>query len=88
MVLTVTINHEDIADITHHMNEGFKKAKLPIPSQGYLEYLMCDAIKDGKDVDFYAEERKNTAELEKESIKIEKEIQKSMAQEADEGWQQ
>ena len=66
--LTVTLTHEDIADITNHMNNAFKKARLPIPSQGYLEFLMCDAIKDGTGIDFYAEERKIIDELEEEDL--------------------
>ena len=75
---TVTLTHEDIADITNTMNNHFVSAGHDAPSQGYLEYLMCLAIKKIKSVDFFAEQAK-----ENEREELEREIQNGMKQEAD-----
>lgn len=63
--LTVTLTHEDIADLTNHMNNAFPKHEKP--SQGYLEYLLCVAIKEIKNVDFFKEQNEKilTEEAEK-----------------------
>ncbi len=66
--LTVTLTHEDIADITNDMNNGWSGPK---PSQGYLEYLLCRFIKNRKGIDFFRvqqvmmeqEEKKNKNQL-------------------------
>ena len=59
--LTVTLTHEDIADITDDMNNEISGPK---PSQGYLEYLLCRFIKERKGVDFYKEQRETTEQEE------------------------
>ena len=54
--LTVNLNHEDIANIAEAMNNQLSdKDKL---SQGYLEWLLCDAIKTIRNIDFFEEQRK------------------------------
>lgn len=52
--LTVILTHEDIADITNHMNNDFSGHEKP--SQGYLEYLLCAAVRKIKNVDFFEEQ--------------------------------
>lgn len=52
--LTVTLTHEDIADLTNNMNNAFPEHEKP--SQGYLEYLLCAAIRDIKNIDFFKEQ--------------------------------
>lgn len=52
--LAVILTHTDIADITNDMNNAFPKHEKP--SQGYLEYLLCAAIKKIKNVDFFEEQ--------------------------------
>lgn len=53
---TVDLNMEDISEIAEHMNNQLSdKDKL---SQGYLEWLLCDAIKKVRNVDFFEEQRK------------------------------
>lgn len=54
--LTVDLNHEDIADIAETMNNQLSnKDKL---SQGYMEWLLCYAIRTVRNVDFFEEQRK------------------------------
>ena len=52
--LTVTLTHEDIADLTNNMNNAFPEHEKP--SQGYLEYLLCAAIRETKNVNFFKEQ--------------------------------
>jgi hypothetical protein len=65
--LTVTLTHEDIADLTNNMNDAFSEHEKP--SQGHLEYLLFSSIRKVKNVDFFEEERK-IAEQEEENNKV------------------
>lgn len=48
---TVTLSRNDIANITNDMNNKLlKEDKL---SQGYLEWLMCNAIRKVKNVNLF-----------------------------------
>lgn len=49
--LNVVLNHMDIAEITELMNKEFSED--PKPSQGYLEYLLCKAIREYKGVSLF-----------------------------------
>jgi hypothetical protein len=59
--LTVTLSHEDIADITNDMNNAFPPEEKP--SQAYLEFLLCQAVIKRKSVDFFEEQRAANTEL-------------------------
>lgn len=49
-MLEITLNAEDISEIAELMNK--EDTQL---SQGYIEYLLCKAIRDYKDLDFFEE---------------------------------
>ena len=59
--LIVTLSHEDIADITNDMNNAFPSKEKP--SQGYLEFLLCDAVRKRKGVDFFEEQKAANVEF-------------------------
>ena len=55
--LNVVLNHMDIAEITELMNKEFPEDSKP--SQGYLEYLLCKAIREYKGVNLFEKNNQN-----------------------------
>lgn len=57
----VTLNHSDIANIANDINnELLQKDKL---SQGYLEWLICNAVRKTKNVNFFISDNNMAEQL-------------------------
>ena len=53
----IVLNHMDIAEIAELMNKEFSEDSKP--SQGYLEYLLCKAIREYKGVSLFEKNSQN-----------------------------
>jgi len=63
--LTVVLDSLDIAKVTEVMHKEWGK---DTPSQGYLEWSLCNAIRTVKELDFFAEQTRLTEKEEKERL--------------------